>query len=92
MLDAHAMIRGFVQGIGYRKWARKEAQKLGLTGWVRNLPDGSVEVLLQGDKEKIEKLLEIYKKGPFMAEVESVDTIWEDQEEKFEDFIIRHDF
>lgn len=92
MLDAHSMIRGFVQGVGYRKWVRKEAQKMGLTGWGRNLPDGSVEVLIQGDKEKVEKLLNLLEKGPFMSEVESVDTVWEDQKEKFEDFLIRHDF
>jgi len=92
MKDAHVMVQGFVQGVGYRKWARKKAQKMSLTGWVRNLPDGSVELLVQGDREKIEKLLEIYKKGPFMAEVESADTMWEEQKETFDDFFIRHDF
>lgn len=92
MQDAHVMVRGFVQGVGYRKWARKIAQGKGLSGWIRNLPDGSVEALLQGDKEAIEKVAEEYKKGPFLSEVEDVDVIWEDQKESFADFSIRHDF
>lgn len=92
MQDAHLMIKGFVQGVGYRKWARKEAQKLELTGWVRNLPDGSVEVLLQGDKEKIEQAISLLKKGPFLSEVEEVDVVWEDAKEQFPDFSLRHDF
>ena len=92
MKEAHIMIKGFVQGVGYRKWARKEAQKAGITGWIRNLPDGSVEALLQGDKDTIEKLLNLYKKGPFLSEVEDIDTIWEAQKETFPDFSIRHDF
>lgn len=92
MTDAHLIIKGFVQGVGYRKWARKMAQENGITGWVRNLPDGSVEALLQGEKEIIEKLINDYKKGPFLSEVESVDVVWEDEKEKFSDFTIRHDF
>lgn len=92
MTDAHLIIKGFVQGVGYRKWARKMAQENGITGWVRNLPDGSVEALLQGEKEIIEKVIKDYKKGPFLSEVESVDVVWEDEKEKFSDFTIRHDF
>jgi len=76
MPQAHLIIRGFVQGIGYRKWARHEAQKLGITGWVRNLPDSSVEVLLQGTKEKLDEMIVFCKKGPFMSEVEDVDAVW----------------
>lgn len=92
MTDAHIMIRGFVQGVGYRKWARKEAQKMGITGWIRNLPDGSVEALLQGPKETVGILLATYKKGSFLSEIEEVDVVWEQQKETFSDFSIRHDF
>lgn len=92
MQDAHVMIRGFVQGVGYRKWARKKALDAGLTGWVRNLPDGSVEALLQGKKHAIEAVIKEYEKGPFLAEVELVDVIWEDQKESLTDFTVRHDF
>lgn len=92
MQDAHVMIRGFVQGVGFRKWARKTAEKELLTGWVRNLPDGSVEVLLQGEKEAIDKVLAEYKKGPFLSEVREVDVILEDRKEEFSDFSVRHDF
>lgn len=92
MQDAHIMVKGFVQGVGFRKWARKIAQGKALTGWVRNLPDGSVEALLQGAKDGIEKVIEQYKKGPFLAEVEDIDVLWEDQKEAFPDFSVRHDF
>lgn len=92
MKDAHVMIRGFVQGVGYRKFVRKHAEELGLTGWVRNLPDGSVEALFQGNEATIEKMLEICRKGPFLSEVEDVDNVWEEQKETYDDFTIRHDF
>lgn len=92
MHDAHLIITGFVQGVGYRKFVKHEAVKLGLTGWVRNLPDGSVEALVQGEKEKIEILIGKCRKGPFLSEVEKVDVVWEDKKEIFSDFSIRHDF
>lgn len=92
MKDAHVMIRGFVQGVGYRQFVKKHARELGLTGWVRNLPDQSVEALLQGDEKAIEKTLALCKKGPFLSEVEEVDAVWEEQKEVFPDFSLRHDF
>ncbi len=59
---------------------------------MRNLPDGSVEALFQGEEKKIEEVLAICKKGPFLSDIESVDNIWEEQTEQFNDFTIRHDF
>lgn len=90
--DAHIMVRGFVQGVGYRQFVKKHARELGLTGWVRNLPDQSVEALLQGDTKDIEKVLAACRKGPFLSEVEEVDVVWEKQKEVFSDFSLRHDF
>lgn len=92
MKNAHCMIYGFIQGVGYRKWVKKEAQKLGVTGWIRNLPDGSVEALLQGTEDKQKQLITLCKKGPFLADVEKVDIVWEEEKEKLADFNLRHDF
>lgn len=91
-MDAHSIIKGFVQGVGYRKFVKKHAQTLGLTGWIRNLPDGSVELLLQGEKKKIEGVLLVCQEGPFLAAVEEVNTVWEKQKETFPNFSLRHDF
>ena len=69
----HARVRGRVQGVAYRASTRHEAQRLGLVGWVRNLPDGSVELEAQGDAEVVERLLAWCRKGPSLARVTSVD-------------------
>ena len=86
--QAHIFISGFVHGVGYRHFVRKNAQKLGLTGWVRNLPDNRVEALIQGKKEDIENLIVLCRKGPFLAEVEDVAVEWEEMKEKLYDFQI----
>lgn len=62
----------------------------GLSGWVKNLPDGRVEAIFVGSKEKIEEMISLCKKGPFLAEVENVEVFWEEQEEKLEGFEIRY--
>lgn len=86
MIQAHVFISGFVQGVGFRYFVQKNAEKLGLTGWGCNMPDGRVEVLLQGSKEAIEKMVELCHKGPFLAEVKEVVVEWEDKKEKFNSF------
>lgn len=83
---AHIFISGFVQGVGFRQFIKINADKLGFTGWVRNLPDGRVEAMFQGLKEKIEEALSLCRKGPFLAEVKNVDVIWEEVKEEFESF------
>jgi acylphosphatase len=67
------MIRGTVQGIGYRVWAEREALRLGLKGWVRNRRDGGVEVLLAGPPAAIAQMIDRCWKGPPLAKVESID-------------------
>ena len=89
MFQAHLIISGKVQGVFYRASCQKIAQELGLTGWVKNLSDGSVEVLAQGEKEKIEKLIEWCKKGPPGARVSDVKVEWKEQEKKFFSFDIK---
>ncbi|MBI2430494.1 MAG: acylphosphatase [Candidatus Levybacteria bacterium] len=88
MIQAHVYISGFVQGVGYRQFVKRKAQELGLTGWVKNLPDARVEAVFQGKKEDIEKMITLCKKGPFLAEVEDIHIIWEESQEVYRDFTI----
>ena len=65
-------ITGVVQGVGYRAWCEAEAKARGLSGWVRNRRDGSVEALLSGETEKVDELLVMVWQGPRSARVERV--------------------
>jgi acylphosphatase len=65
-------ITGRVQGVGYRAWAVRQAQKRGLRGWVRNRLDGSVEVMIIGDESEIADMIAACRKGPSLAQVENV--------------------
>jgi acylphosphatase len=79
---AHVFVSGFVQGVGYRRFVRHHAVKLGLTGWVKNLSDNRVEAVFVGSKEQIEKMIEICKNGSFLSEVKNVMVDWEGQSTK----------
>ena len=89
MLQVYLIISGKVQGVFYRISCQEIAQGLGLTGWVKNLPTGQVEVLAQGEKEKIEKLIEWCKKGPPGAKVSEVKVEWQNNLNKFVQFQIK---
>lgn len=89
MKTCRVFISGFIQGVGFRHFVRSKASELGLTGWVRNLPDGSVEALVQGEKGSIEQLIKQCKKGWFLSNVENVEVQWEETVDKFKDFVIR---
>ena len=86
MQVAHILISGFVQGVGYRQFVKRKAREFGLTGFVRNLPDGKVEAIFQGSKENIEKMIVFCKKGPFLSEIKEVQAAWEESKESFETF------
>ena len=66
------LVTGRVQRVGYRDWTVRNARELGLTGWVRNLSDGRVEVLADGDEDSLHRLLEALRTGPRLATVEHV--------------------
>ncbi|EAQ04367.1 hypothetical protein OB2597_09494 [Pseudooceanicola batsensis HTCC2597] len=68
----HVRITGRVQGVAYRAWAQSEAQRLGLTGWVRNKPDGSVEAIAAGPDKAVEQLITACWSGPGSASVRDV--------------------
>ncbi len=67
-------IRGRVQGVGFRAWTVREAERLGLDGWVRNRRDGSVEAVFAGPRVCVEHMLELCRRGPPLARVEGIET------------------
>ena len=77
---ARAVVRGRVQGVFFRAEASARARSLGLAGWVRNLSDGSVEVVIEGEGEHVDSMLRWCEHGPAGARVEAVDVTWEDSE------------
>lgn len=72
-ITKHIYISGHVQGVGFRYYTRKNAMELGITGWVKNLPDGRVEAVLQGPKEHVCSLITRIKKGPIYSSVSRVE-------------------
>ena len=86
MKQVHLLISGFVQGVGYREFVKREAEKLGIVGWVRNLPDNRVEVLAQGSENDLNKLIKIGEKGLFLADVKNIAIEWQEPQEQFESF------
>jgi acylphosphatase len=90
LASLQAVVHGRVQGVYYRDFVRKQALALGLTGYVRNLPDGnSVEVVAEGETEKIKRLQVNLKVGPPRARVEQVDTSEGEYSGNYYDFKIR---
>ncbi|PIR71617.1 MAG: acylphosphatase [Candidatus Nealsonbacteria bacterium CG_4_9_14_3_um_filter_37_13] len=87
----HLFVSGLVQGVFFRSKTRARAEELGLFGWVRNLEDGRVEILAEGEKEKLEKLVEWAKKGPDSAKINGLDVEWQEYKGEFKDFEIRYD-
>jgi len=82
----HAIIKGLVQGVFFRRTTVLVAQNLGVTGWVRNNPDGSVEVVAEGPREKINELLAFFRRGPEHAEVREVNVNYEEPTHEFKNF------
>jgi acylphosphatase len=86
----HAIVHGRVQGVFFRDYTRKEARRLGLGGWVRNLIDGTVEVLFEGAPEDVDRMLAWLHTGSPMAEVTAVDSLEQAADNRFVDFVIRY--
>jgi acylphosphatase len=85
----HLRIEGRVQGVFFRASTVQQAQRLGLTGWVRNSPDGSVEVLAEGPYATVESLVAWCRQGPPGAKVTNVDLRWEQPRQEFSTFSIK---
>jgi len=89
LVRAHIYVSGLVQGVFFRASMQEVARSLGVTGWVRNLPDGRVEAVVEGDEDKVRKLIEWAWRGPPLARVENVEVKWEEYRGEFRDFHIR---
>lgn len=85
----HAVVRGLVQGVSFRYYTYRQAQRLGLGGYVRNRWDSSVEVVAEGEREAVEQLLSWLHRGPPSAQVESVDCEWQDAKGDLRRFEVR---
>jgi tRNA pseudouridine55 synthase len=88
-LEFYAKVYGRVQGVGYRYFVKEKAQNLDIFGYVKNLEDGTVEVLAQGREENLQKLIEELKKGPYLAKVEKINIIFRKPLEIFRNFEIK---
>lgn len=88
MQQALLKISGHVQGVFYRANAQEEAQKLGLTGYAKNMPDGSVEALLQGSEAQINSFIEWAREGSSGAKVDKVEIEWQTPSQDFKNFEI----
>ncbi|NIM07166.1 MAG: acylphosphatase [Armatimonadetes bacterium] len=86
----HAIISGEVQWVGFRAFAEYHAQRLGVTGFVRNLPDGNVEVIAEGEKPALDALLEELHRGPGSARVKHVAISWQTPTGEYHSFYIRY--
>jgi acylphosphatase len=89
LVRAHVFVSGLVQGVFFRASMREVAQRYGVTGWVRNLPDGRVEAVIEGEEDKVLKVIEWARRGPPLARVENVEVVWEEYRGEFKDFRIR---
>ena len=89
MIARHVRIVGRVQGVFFRAWTREEARRLGLSGWVRNCSDGSVEAHLEGDVDKIELMIALLHEGPPRARVEDL-TVEPVEAQGVRGFSVRH--
>ncbi len=89
-LRLHAIVRGLVQGVNFRAYAVREAVQANLTGWIRNLRDGSVETVAEGPRANLDDFLAFLKVGSPSAQVTHVDVTWEDATGEFSEFRIRH--
>jgi acylphosphatase len=86
MPRVHLHISGRVQGVYYRQTTAQVAADLGLSGWVRNLPDGRVEAIAEGPTEALERLLAFCHEGPPAARVERVECQWQEETGEFARF------
>ncbi len=85
----HVFVSGKVQGVFFRSGTKNKADELGLTGWVRNLLDGRVEAVFEGEEVEVEKMLEWCRKGPEYARVREVEVIPEPYKGEFSGFQLR---
>ncbi len=72
----HLIVYGMVQGVGFRYFTRTQAVRLGIAGWVRNRPDGTVEIWAEGPPDRLETLIKAVRRGPSYSRVDRVEATW----------------
>lgn len=87
---AHFFLSGRVQGVCFRSESQKKARSLGVKGWVRNLQDGRVEVVVEGEESKVKKFVEWAEEGPDFSEIENTELYWENFKKEFDGFQIKY--
>lgn len=87
---AHAIIKGRVQGVFFRMETREAAERRGVTGWVRNKSDGTVEAVFEGEKDSVDSVVQWCKDGPAAAKVEDVELNWQTYDGEFTGFSVRY--
>jgi acylphosphatase len=85
---AHVLISGRVQGVWFRASTKEKADELKIKGWVKNTPDGKVEAVFEGPKEKVEEIIKWCHHGPVLARVTNIDIKWEKPTKEYTDFRI----
>lgn len=86
---AHVLVSGKVQGVFFRSSTKDKAEELGLSGWVRNLSDGRVEAVFEGEKEDVDKMVEWCGRGPEHARVAGIEIIVEEYKGESKGFVLR---
>lgn len=86
----HAIVKGKVQGVFYREFVRREAEAIGITGFVRNLKDGTVEIVAEGEEKQLKEFEKRFRKGPLMAFITDVEMKEEQHTGEFDGFDMRY--
>lgn len=89
MSRVEVRIEGRVQGVGFRYFIMRNAEKMGLSGYVKNMPDGTVEIDAEGPEDKLKQLVQAAKKGPSAARVSNVNAEWREKEKGYDSFSLK---
>ena len=87
---AHVLVGGRVQGVFFRSETQDEARRRSVSGWVRNLPDGGVEAVFEGEKDNVDEMIEFCRKGPPGAKVTKIEVSWEEPTGESNRFVIQY--
>ena len=85
----HVWVKGFVQGVGFRAHVQYSARQIGVTGWVRNVGDDTVEAIGEGERARLERFVDAVKMGPRGAQVDESNVEWQNATGEFRDFQLR---
>lgn len=88
MMEIYGRVFGRVQMVMFRDFSRRKAHALGIYGQVKNLPDGSVEVIAQGEKNALTEFIEELRRGSMFSRVDKIDIVWREAKKQFNEFSI----